>query len=397
MCRGNSHAGSINRRSVERVHISLDSPRRSFTVSNYSKASMGSAQSVVSPEILTAGAVAAGTAVTAYGFKSGWFSSKVEDKSQASSKEERNQGAGHSTASLGAKVPGSKKSKKKAKAKSAKSATSANNNNSTSDTDEFDRVLAAATAENARAVPSHGAAPSRVVAFPDVVPGAFDSPEPDAASRPAPAGEKKPRKKKGKKGAAAASLAVPLSTVASTSTSEAESQPGSQLFGITSPENSIVHVVSLGATSAPISKKEKKRKGPVKTEGTDAPPAGVTPPSGASGISSSTKPSPIDTESWTRVGSRKRSAKQPRSAGLGESDPGLLTSDTNLTTSVTDNTTESTDKAIDDTDGDGEDSALSSPLVTENRRTFVEKMLPKPRRTGVEECVLLILISVHVN
>ena len=120
-------------------------------------------------------------------------------------------------------------------------------------------------------------------------------------------------------------------------------------------------------------KKEKKKKGANRSaaaaEGSSKQTAATS--SHLAGTSNAKDTEPADDSSWTRVESRRRTAANSAS----HSD--VLTSDTTITTSVTDNTETSSD-ASDKT----EEESIAQP---EKRKTFVEKMLPKPRKTGVEE------------
>lgn len=168
-----------------------------------------------------------------------------------------------------------------------------------------------------------------VVSFPAVVPGGFDdapTPPAEPADRPA-----KPQKKKKK--------AKKTSPVPADAQSESSA---------TAPESSAV-------------RKQKK-------------PAGGKQPT-------------LDDAGWTRVETKKRSAKDG-AAGDGPADAGALsqsleitTSDAGITTSATGNSSPVTERTED------ESSVLADSGVLENRRTLAERLLPKPRKTGVEECV----------
>ena len=56
----------------------------------------------------------------------------------------------------------------------------------------------------------------------------------------------------------------------------------------------------------------------------------------------------------------------------------VSTSDAGITTSVTGNSSPVTERTEDE-------SALADSGISENRRTLAERLLPKPRKTGVEE------------
>ena len=74
-----------------------------------------------------------------------------------------------------------------------------------------------------------------------------------------------------------------------------------------------------------------------------------------------------DSEVWTRVESRRKQKSQPTDS----KGPQDATSDAGITTSVTGNSSQ--------------DEPDASSASNENRRTLVEKLTPKPRKTGVEE------------
>ena len=75
-------------------------------------------------------------------------------------------------------------------------------------------------------------------------------------------------------------------------------------------------------------------------------------------------------ESWTRVSTRKKGGPSVKPTASTEGE--LLTSDTNITTSVTDQDNDNTEDE-------------SSVQELEDNKTFAEKMLPRPKKTGVEE------------
>ena len=82
-----------------------------------------------------------------------------------------------------------------------------------------------------------------------------------------------------------------------------------------------------------------------------------------------------NSEAWTRVESRRKPKSQP-TKGV----PQDGTSDAGITTSVTGNSSAPTD----DEAGPTPESNTAS-ASKENRRTLAEKLIPKPRKTGVEE------------
>ncbi|KAI0741281.1 hypothetical protein C8Q80DRAFT_1193465 [Daedaleopsis nitida] len=165
-----------------------------------------------------------------------------------------------------------------------------------------------------------------VVSFPPVVPGGFDTPTPPAEPMDRPA---KPQKKKKK---AKKASPVPADTQSESSA--------------TAPESSAV-------------RKPKK-------------PAGGKQPA-------------LDNDGWTRVDTKKRSANDgatadgPAGSGALSQSLEITTSDAGVTTSATGNSSPVTERTED------ESSALADSGVLENRRTLAERLLPKARKTGVED------------
>ena len=83
-----------------------------------------------------------------------------------------------------------------------------------------------------------------------------------------------------------------------------------------------------------------------------------------------------DSEAWTRVESKRKQKSQPADSKGGPQDA----SDAGITTSVTGNSSPPTE---DEVGPRPEPDVSSGPK--ENRRTLAEKLIPKPRKTGVEE------------
>ncbi|KAL5492414.1 hypothetical protein ACEPAI_3861 [Sanghuangporus weigelae] len=289
---------------------------------------------------------------------------------------------------------GGKKGKgRKKKAAGAGNTSAVTTGGEKSDADaELDELLRRAKAE--ADVERARAEARRISASKGLIPGAFDSEHArdfDAASNTGlssevegKGGARERKKKKGKKEAAPA-LAV--SSSVSTKPAETPAEPA-------------------GASGA--SKKSKKRKGASKVgePSAAAPPetsssaakTGTSKPSNASSSSHSSQALAVsltlsdapEDASWTRVSTRKKAAPSSSQqqdgkqqigsvpGAAGQTDAELLTSDTNLTTSgVTDpeNNTEEEDE-------DEDERSVREP---ENRRTFAERMLPRPRKTGVED------------
>ncbi|KAI0709705.1 hypothetical protein C8T65DRAFT_575529 [Cerioporus squamosus] len=93
--------------------------------------------------------------------------------------------------------------------------------------------------------------------------------------------------------------------------------------------------------------------------------------------SATPRPAALDDDGWTRVETKKKGERETAKAGApaGEGRPQLevSTSDAGITTSATGNSSPVTERTEDE-------SALA-----DNRRTLAERLLPKPRKTGVED------------
>ncbi|KAH9849910.1 hypothetical protein C2E23DRAFT_870362 [Lenzites betulinus] len=161
-----------------------------------------------------------------------------------------------------------------------------------------------------------------VVSFPSVVPGGFDTPA-EPADKPG-AAKLKPKKKKSKK----AGSAVPQ---------DAQSESSA-----TAPESSVARKPRKSATP---------------------------------------KPAGAEDEGWTRVETKKKVAPPTAGTSSAERPPDISTSDAGITTSVTTgNSSPVTERTEDESH-----SQLAASRVPDNKRTLAEKLLPKPRKTGVED------------
>lgn len=326
---------------------------------------MGVVQSSVNSEVLIAGAAVAVGSLTTIGLYARNAKKQDAQKLHTSADSSANDAASRS---LAPGTSGEKKGKgKKRKGKDQKDSDA-----------EFDRILATARESNAKSTASVG-----VVSFPQVavtaVPGAFDQSSAADDSEAVAPKEKKAKRKKGKKGASPAPPGGEGSRTLAASM-------------VTSPDSSIIHVPSDTPAEperpAPASKKERKKRAAkaVDTTQTQATPKAVkvSAPASSSGVDAgpSVSTSATDDASWTRVESRKRGTNPTTTHGKHPSttDAELLTSDTNITTSVT-GETESEEGA--NTEDEIEESAQHQS--SGNRKTFAEKMLGKPRKTGVEE------------
>lgn len=185
-----------------------------------------------------------------------------------------------------------------------------------------------------------------VVAFPEVIPGQFDKTPIVAAESPSTRdATSKPKKSKKKKAKASA------------------------------PDTT-----APGASSSVENQSESSSPSPPKLKGKRSPPQ-ITPASSsilARPLQQSTVS--IDTDgSWTRVESRRK----PSSAIEGPAGPSAdpTTSDAGITSSVTGNSSPVAERTDDD------DSLFLSHIrnSTEPRRTLAEKLVPKPKKTVVDD------------
>jgi hypothetical protein len=174
-----------------------------------------------------------------------------------------------------------------------------------------------------------------VVSFPNVVPGGFGGDTTSAVEQDTDAGApaKLKKKKKGK------------SKKAVTEGAGSSGQVGEKSDAVGPAESS-----TLGRSA-----NSKKRQSQLGEEG---------------------GPGLDDSEAWTRVESRRKPKSQPLDSKGGPQD---TVSDAGITTSATGNSSPATDD---------EAGPITQPEPTasnDNRRTLAEKMIPKPRKTGVEE------------
>ncbi len=137
------------------------------------------------------------------------------------------------------------------------------------------------------------------------------------------------------------------------------------------------------AAGKPKKKKKAKKTSPVSADAQSESSATAPESSARKPRKSATpKPAALDDDGWTRVETRKKAERDAAKAGEGRPQLGVSTSDAGITTSVTGNSSPVTERTEDE-------SALADSGISENRRTLAERLLPKPRKTGVEECVLL--------
>ncbi|EJD07574.1 uncharacterized protein FOMMEDRAFT_143921 [Fomitiporia mediterranea MF3/22] len=266
---------------------------------------------------------------------------------------------------------------------------------------ELDALLARAKAEKEEAARRLERASSK-----GVIPGSFELDGVEVSSE-VEGREKKARRKGKKKGASAA---APTATVGEGS-GAVSSTRGEGVDKATAPSSTskLADSPVQANVSAPTtteltagSLKQKKRKAAKAADNTTAIPSGSTTAAPASssnvnkpagtapslqssqalGMSVTMSDAPDDA-SWTRVSTRKKNindnqTQQAVRRETSQTDPELFTSDTNVTTSgVTDENTEEDEAQEEEDEG--------SVREPEHRRTFAEKMLPKPRKTGVED------------
>ena len=196
----------------------------------------------------------------------------------------------------------------------------------------------AAAEPNAPASAEKPAVEPTVVQFPPVVPGGFDAPSASADKEQTPEPASKSTKSKKKKAKKAGTSGAPAS------------RP--------------VDAMSESSATAP-----------------ESPAAAPVRPTGKQRKASTPRPAPapasLETEgSWTRVeAKRKKDAQQATPLDAGTSDAGITT------TSITGTSSPAAPGS------DAEETEEVHASTSDNRRTFAEKMLPKPRKTGVDECV----------
>ncbi|KAI0333939.1 hypothetical protein GY45DRAFT_1319197 [Cubamyces sp. BRFM 1775] len=155
-----------------------------------------------------------------------------------------------------------------------------------------------------------------------------------------------------------------------------------------------------GASTAKAAKKKKKAKkasSPVPQDAQSE--SSATAPESSTARkprkSATPKPAPpAEDEGWTKVGTKKKATTTTQRTGDGQGaasssaadrpqPPEISTSDAGITTSVTTgNSSPVTERTEDEA---AAHSSLLAESPSENRRTLAEKLLPKPRKTGVED------------
>lgn len=176
-----------------------------------------------------------------------------------------------------------------------------------------------------------------VLSFPTVVPGSFGGDTTSAVEQDTDAGSSVKPKKKKKKGKSKKGLIEGPG-------SNPETEEKSDVAGPAGPS-------SLGRSSS--LRKRQQQSGEAGSAGLD------------------------DSEAWTRVEARRKPKTQPSDSKGGPHD---TVSDAGITTSVTGNSSPVTED---------EAGSIAQPEVSstskENQKTLAEKLIPKSRKTGVEE------------
>jgi hypothetical protein len=205
--------------------------------------------------------------------------------------------------------------------------------------------------ENSKVVDATATSPEISAVAPSLVPGQFEHTPAEPLSPPdAPA---PPKQKNGKKKKAKVA-SVPAA--ASSADNHSESSTGT------------THPQPAAVADRPSSKP--KRQPPMQTP---------------KPIHQST--TSIDTDgSWTRVDPRRRNAQQGTASLAKGLSADVTTSDAGITTSVTGNSSPVAERTKDD-----DVFAVNMPDAASSgqRRPLAERLLPKPRKTGVDECVFL--------
>jgi len=152
-------------------------------------------------------------------------------------------------------------------------------------------------------------------------------------------------------------------------------------FGSDATASAVEHDTDAGGSGKPKKKKKGKSK-KARREGTGSSAqveekSDAADPAEFSSLGRSAGGAGLDPEAWTRVESRRKPKSQPTDSKSGPQDG---TSDAGITTSVTGNSSPATE----DEAGPIPQPDASS-VSKENRKTLAEKLIPKPRKTGVEE------------
>ncbi|KAJ3809659.1 hypothetical protein F5876DRAFT_89324 [Lentinula aff. lateritia] len=291
---------------------------------------MGTTQSYLSPEALVTAAVVAGA--VGFGYK------------QVTSSEPAHDSTSPKTGGGG----GGKKGKGKKKT------------NTTSGTST--PITESVTPENISILP-----------FPAVVPGQFDDGAPDSSADSGAEGKPKARKGKKKKAGKAADAQAKSSAGPDTVVEESESVVSPAAAAALADSNSS-HVTN---SSAKLSTKSKKKK--QQSPSQDKPSASFSTDTVQQLQESTASLASLATDTdgeWTRVSHRADKIHTSSIAG-GTSDVGQATSITTGSSSPVDTRTEE--------DDDGEDEEVDVLSGSSERHPLAKRLLPKPRKTGVEE------------
>ncbi|KAL0955265.1 hypothetical protein HGRIS_004155 [Hohenbuehelia grisea] len=226
---------------------------------------------------------------------------------------------------------------------------------------------ASASSSHANIAPASPPTP-QVVPFPEVLPGQFET-----EKKPTPAPKAKKTKKKSKAAVAnakpaASSAPAPTHTAPPAVSSDSESEASEIELEVRQPTVRPSAIVTAPPAQAPLSRPHTHSTTSIDTDG-----------------------------SWTRVESKRRRRDAPQGEGqAGDTDGGpsstleVTTSDAGATTPVTGTSSPIAERAEDD---DEEQGFLASiARAPETRRPLAERLLPKPRKTGVDEYVTSVLV-----
>jgi len=151
-------------------------------------------------------------------------------------------------------------------------------------------------------------------------------------------------------------------------------------FGGDATASAVEHDTDAVGSGKPKKKKGKSKKAGREGTGSSAQveeKSDAADPAESSSLGRSAGGAGLDPEAWTRVESRRKPKSQPTDSKSGPQDG---TSDAGITTSVTGNSSPATED---------EAGPIPRPDATsaskENRKTLAEKLIPKSRKTGVEE------------
>ncbi|KAI0664380.1 hypothetical protein C8Q70DRAFT_1049870 [Cubamyces menziesii] len=224
---------------------------------------------------------------------------------------------------------------------------------------------------------------------------------PSSSGTQAPVASTSSKKKQKKKPATAGAAAAALSDAKESVPAE----PNVVSFptvvpGEFAPSSEPADQPQSGASTAKAAKKKKKTKkasSPVPQDAQSE--SSATAPESSTARkprkSATPKPAPAaEDEGWTKVETKKKATAQRTGDAQGAASssapdrpqpPEISTSDAGITTSVTTGNSSPVTERTEDEAAHSSLLAESAAAAPENRRTLAEKLLPKPRKTGVED------------